>query len=166
MNLTPLRESLLEATRAALAEEARREDAGTADRLAAAHAQAETAVARARAEGMRTAEREGARLRAVARREAREATLRAQQALVDELRTGALEAALRLRGRPDYPALLARLAEAARGRLGPHSVLELDPEGAGGVRARAGSRSVDYTLPALVDRALDELGERVEELWR
>ena len=166
MNVAPLRESLLETTRSALAEEDRQERAAAAERLAAAREQAETTVMRAQAEGKHTAEREGKRLRATALREAREATLRAQQALVDDLRRQAREAALRLRETVEYPALVDRLAEGAREQLGPEALLELDPEGTGGVRGRAGSRSVDYTLPVLVDRALDELGERVEELWR
>ena len=36
----------------------------------------------------------------------------------------------------------------------------------GGVVGRAGSTSVDYTLPALVERAIAELDGRLETLWR
>jgi len=36
---------------------------------------------------------------------------------------------------------------------------------AGGVRASNGARHVDYTLDALVERCLERLGGRLEQLW-
>lgn len=135
---------------------------------AIARAERETAalVERARAEGRAAAELEAARERRRARREAHAQLLQAQGELYDELRREASAGVLRLRGEPGYPALLERLTAAARAQLGDEVELEIDPPGRGGVVARAGSRSVDYSLPALVDRCLASLGSELERLWR
>ena len=84
-------------------------------------------------------------------------------------RRAALEGArgvLGLRQADGYPALLERLARAARDQLGPDADVEVDPPGLGGVIGRAGRTSVDYTLPALVDRSIAALGDELERLWR
>jgi len=44
-------------------------------------------------------------------------------------------------------------------------VIERDPSPDGGVVARAGTRRVDYRLPILAERALDDLSDKVAELW-
>jgi hypothetical protein len=84
---------------------------------------------------------------------------------VDELRRRAREAALELRERPDYPELLECLSDAARSQLGDDAELEVDLPGRGGVIGRRGNASVDYTLPAMADRTIDEMGVALERLW-
>jgi vacuolar-type H+-ATPase subunit E/Vma4 len=135
-------------------------------RLAAAHRRVSEIVGSARAAGEAEAELEAARARAGARRRARSVTLAARLELYRELRREALEAAGHLRAQPSYASFIERLERVARSELGANAVIERDAGGAGGVVARAGSRVVDYSLPALVDRCLTVLGERVEELWR
>src|ERR1035437_5695471 len=70
-----------------------------------------------------------------------------------------------LRGGRGYPELLQRLAAAARRDLGEDAEVEIDPPGLGGVRARAGSRRVDYTLASLADRRVEDLGPLLARRW-
>jgi vacuolar-type H+-ATPase subunit E/Vma4 len=149
-------------------------DAGTVDAAAEAEARAEleraqararAVVERARREGAAAGDLEGARERAEARRRSQRLVLDARRAVYDDFRREAHEGALLLRASGGYGALLERLAEAARSQLGTDAELEVDPAGVGGVRARAGARAVDYTLPALVDRCIASLGSEVERLW-
>lgn len=166
MNLGPLRGALL-AEAVADAERRRAEvEAEHAKRLADARAEADALVEQGRLEGRRAAKQEGARRRGAAYRRAREAQLAVQGALFEELRGRARAVVFELRADPTYPALLDRLAEAARAQLGTDAEIEADRVGAGGIVARSGMRSVDYTLPALVDRALADLDGEVEKLWR
>lgn len=166
MNLEPLRAALkAEADAAAERRRAEAETAG-ARRLAGAQAQAAAIVEQARVEALRAAVREGNRRRAAASRRARELRLEAQRSLIDELRVRARGAALELRTDPRYRELLDRLSETARSQLGPAAELEIDPPHAGGVIARSGSHTVDYSLPVLVDRTIAELDGAVEGLWR
>jgi vacuolar-type H+-ATPase subunit E/Vma4 len=72
---------------------------------------------------------------------------------------------LELHEQPDYPALLERLSAAARSQLGDDAELVVDPPGRGGVIARRGEASVDYTLAAMADRVIDDLGADLERLW-
>ena len=72
---------------------------------------------------------------------------------------------LELRREPGYADLLARLEGAARRDLGDRVELEVDPPDVGGVRGRAGTLLVDYTLPALAVACLESLGARVRRLW-
>jgi hypothetical protein len=58
-----------------------------------------------------------------------------------------------------------RCCAAARRDLGADAAVEVDPANAGGVRAACGSRRVDYTLPTLADRCLDDLGPALRRLW-
>lgn len=121
----------------------------------------------ARAEGEVAAELESTRALALARSRARRIVLEARQAVYEDFCAQALAAALALRAdRKAYERLLGRLEATARRTLGDGAEVELDPAGVGGVRARAGRRSVDLTLPTLVDRCVAALGTRVEELWR
>jgi vacuolar-type H+-ATPase subunit E/Vma4 len=161
------------AAREALLAEARQE----ADRLLAeaeaearailerAGEHADTIVSRARedgrAEGRVAASREEAQARMLARLE----VLAARREVYEELGRRARAAALALRDDPGYPTLLERLAAAARRDLGAAAEVETDPDGAGGVRARAGSRRVDYTLATLADRCLRGLGPTARRLW-
>ena len=86
--------------------------------------------------------------------------LAAQRQVWDELRASALSA---VREAAD-DALAERLAQTAREQLGDDAVIERDA--AGGLRASAGVRRVDYTLEPLVDRCLARLGSAATEAWR
>jgi vacuolar-type H+-ATPase subunit E/Vma4 len=158
VTVEPARRSLLERARAdadRLLDEADERAAGI---VAQADADGEALVARARAEGEAAASLEGAQEQAQAHRAARSAVLGARRELFDELRRAAREAVLELR---NDPALLDRLEAAARDQLGDGAVITRE----GGIRAIDGARSVDYTLEALAERALAELGAEVERLW-
>jgi vacuolar-type H+-ATPase subunit E/Vma4 len=165
MNLEPLRTAL----RAEVEADAHRRrtelEAACERRVAEAKAKATALTQQGQLDGAQAAALQAARRRAAANRRARELRLEAQRALLDELRARAREAALRLRTDPRYPELLDRLSRAARSQLGPEAELVVDPPELGGVLGRVGSVSVDYTLPALVNRALDELNGRLEALW-
>ena len=106
------------------------------------------------------------RRRATATRRAREIRLRAQSRQIEELQLRSREAVLHLREDDRYPGLLDRLARTAREQLGPDAEVEVDPPGLGGVIGRKGQASVDYTLPALAERAIASLGDELESLWR
>jgi len=166
MNLEPLRQALLASVATELREREQQDETARSEQLAAAREQADQLITQGRLDGERAASREVARVHATAVRTARESKLHAQRTLLDELRSRALEAALRLRGDPGYEQLLDRLAELAGEQLGRDAEIERDPPGAGGLRARTGTRSVDYTLPALAERTIDGFGDRLGDLWR
>lgn len=166
LSFAPLRQALLESVRVELDEQRVRDEAAASERIAKARELAENLVAERRFEGERAASREAAGIRAAAVRSAREVRLRAQRGLVDELRSRALQAVLELRGDPRYGALLDRLADTARSQLGSDVEIERDPPGVGGVLAHSGARTVDYTLPSIVERTIDGLGTELETLWR
>jgi vacuolar-type H+-ATPase subunit E/Vma4 len=107
------------------------------------------------------AERTLARARNDARAKVLERQERARNALVASVH----EAVLDLRHDPRYPDLLDVLEDMARHQLGPSARVDRDPISAGGVTATVGPRQVDYSLPALADRALDALGDEVIALW-
>jgi vacuolar-type H+-ATPase subunit E/Vma4 len=103
---------------------------------------------------------------AEARAQARARVLRAQSSvLIDARRTA--HAAVRLLVKDArYEQLLERLAADSRDRLqalGPVQITVL-PEG--GLVARAGSREIDYSLAAQLDRCLDAMASELERLWR
>jgi vacuolar-type H+-ATPase subunit E/Vma4 len=166
MTLEPLREALRAETDAELKRRLGEVGDECARLVADADAEARALVRQGRLDGEAAAAREGARRRATATRKAREIRLRARQRQVAELERLAREAVLGARSDGRYPALLERLAAAAREQLGPDAAIEVDPEGLGGVVGRRGRASVDYTLPALADRAIAGLGEELERLWR
>jgi len=165
MKLEPLRDALLAE---AQGEEKRRLaeiDHSCEEQLIRARARAAKLTARSRSDGERAAGQEARRRLGVAHRRARELRLAAQRTLLEELRQRALEAAIATRGDPRYASLLHRLERTARDQLGRGAEIEVDPPEVGGVHARAGELSVDYTLPALVERALAGLGGDLLELW-
>ena len=166
MNVEPLRGALRAEVEAEASSSRAAVDAECARRLADAHARAGELIREGRLVGERAVARESLRRRAAAARHGRELRLAAQRAVLDELRARAREGSLELVGDARYPALLAGLERAAKDQLGSDAELEVDPAGEGGVRAHAGSRSVDYTLPALVEREIAELGDELLELWR
>jgi hypothetical protein len=165
VNLEPLREAVLEQARTDSARIRAEASARAAETVGLAEREGVAGVEQARAEGTAAGRSRGGRELAAARREARRLVLEAKRDLHDELRARARAAALAVREEAGYPALLEALSAAARRQLGEHAVLEIDPPDAGGVRAAAGGRSVDYTLVALTDRCLEKLGRRIEELW-
>jgi len=166
MSLEPLRNALRAETEADVQRRLAEVEAACACLLADAEAKARELTEQGRREGERAAVQEAVRRRATATRRAREIRLQAQRRQVDEVQRRSREAALRLREDRRYPELLERLAGAAREQLGPNVELEVDPPGLGGVIGRRGNASVDYTLPALVDRAIAGLGDELESLWR
>ena len=166
MNVQPLRTALLSLAEA----DAERALAEADDRAAAEIGRSERAadavVERARAEGEAAAEREAGRVRAEARTEGRALVLGARRDVYEQLVAESQAAALALRNDQAYPALLDRLTDTVRERLGAEVELELDPPGRGGVIGRRGRRRIDYSLPVLVDSCLERFAPKLEELWR
>jgi hypothetical protein len=165
MTLDAASEALL-ADASAVAERALAEADDEAERqLAQARAEGDSLLARARkqgeAEGRLESGREEARERTLARME----VLAARREAYEELRRRARAAVLALRSEPAYEELLERLTKAARRDLGEQAELEVDPPQAGGVRASAEGRRVDYTLVALADRCVEGLGAGLKRLW-
>jgi vacuolar-type H+-ATPase subunit E/Vma4 len=166
MNLEPLRRALRAEAETDTASR-RAEVAARCDRIiTAAEAEARRLTTQGRTEGERAAEHEAVRRRAAATRRAREIRLEAQRRQVEELRRRARAEALALRADDRYPALLDRLSRAAQEQLGDEADVVVDPPELGGVIGRRGNASVDYTLPAIADRIVDDLGPELEELWR
>ena len=165
MNLDSLRTALRVEAKTAATQRLAQVDEACERSLAEAHARARKLADQGRLEGARLAERNSLRRRAAANRHARELLLAAQSGLLDDLRLRATDAALELRTDPRYEELLERVSQLARSQLGADAEVEADEE-LGGVVGRAGSTSVDYTLPALVERAIAELDGRLETLWR
>jgi vacuolar-type H+-ATPase subunit E/Vma4 len=166
MNLEPLRQALRAEVDVEVQARLAAVDAECARALAQAEAKAHELAAQGRREGEAVAAKEAARRRAKAMRRAREIRLRAQRRQLDALEQRSREGVLRLPEESGYPRLLDRLARSARDQLGPDVEVELDPQGVGGVIGRRGAMSVDYTLPALADRAVASLGDELESLWR
>jgi vacuolar-type H+-ATPase subunit E/Vma4 len=166
MSLEPLRTAILAEAEAEADDRRTEVEAECRRRLAKARVEAEALVERARVEGSRAAQQETARRRGAARRQGREALLGARGRLFEQLRRRARADVLELRGDPRYGRLIDRLTVAAKAQLGAEATVVADRPGVGGVFAFSGSRSVDYTLPTLVDRVLADLAGDVEGLWR
>lgn len=164
LELAPVREALLAQAELDGAELVRQAADRAAAQVAEAEEERDALIRRARTEGEAAAELEAATERAHAGRRARAFVLEAERAVYDDVRRRAHAAAQELRSTPRYGELVGRLAARAREELGPDAELELDPP-RGGVAARTGNRRLDYTLPVLVDRALAEHAEQIEELW-
>jgi vacuolar-type H+-ATPase subunit E/Vma4 len=165
MSLDTAREALLDDAQRRAQEIVALGEEEAARRLEEARREADELVARARAEGEVEGRLQAARVQAVQRFTAHMQVLGAQRASYDALLARARADALALRGDPAYPELLDRLAAAARRDLGPDAEVTIDPAALGGVLARAGSRAVDYTLVALAERCVQDLGARVGALW-
>jgi vacuolar-type H+-ATPase subunit E/Vma4 len=165
VNVEKLRSSFL----AAVSEDAERQIGECRQeceaRIEEAQRQADEVVARARNAGESDSEGEVGQILVSARRQAHAQVLAAQREMYEEFRREALDAAFGLRGTPDYDVLLERLGHGARDQLGDDVELEIDPPDRGGVIGRSGARRVNYSLAALVDNCIFELGARVEGLW-
>jgi vacuolar-type H+-ATPase subunit E/Vma4 len=166
MTLEPLREALRAEADAERKRRLRAVEDECARLVADAEAEAHALVRQGRLDGEAAARREGARRRDAATRKAREIRLRARQRQIEELDRRARAAVLDARTDDRYPALLERLASVVREQLGPDAEVEIDPAGLGGVIGHRGKATVDYTLPSLAGRAITDLGEEVERLWR
>jgi vacuolar-type H+-ATPase subunit E/Vma4 len=141
-------------------------DRRVAELLAQAHAEAAALIARRRSDAEQLAELEQRDRLAEARAEARGTVLRAQRAVLHDVRAAAHAAARELAGDQRLSRLFERLAADARDRIAgpvPVQIVE-DPDG--GFVARAGSREVDYSLRAQVDRVVDAMASELETLWR
>jgi vacuolar-type H+-ATPase subunit E/Vma4 len=165
VTIDPLRRTLLDDVRLEAERVVAEADSRAADKVAGAKERAAELIERARTEGEAIAAFAGAREQAAARRRARSLVLAVQRELFDDFCRDAREAVHRLRADRRYPALLERLSAAARAQLGEDCRLEIDPADAGGVLGSNGTRRVDYTLDALVDRCIERLGSEVKQLW-
>lgn len=164
VSLDPVREALLAQAEVEAERLLSQAESRAAGQVAQAEEQKAALVRRARAEGEAAAELEAASELTHARRHARTLVLEAKRAVYDDVRREAQAAVQHLRLEPRYEKLLERLAARAREDLGPEVELEVDPPD-GGVIGRVDNRSVDYTLPALVERCFTEHAGELERLW-
>lgn len=165
MHLGPVADALLddaEADAARLLDKARRDADST---RTSAQADVSQQLDRARDRAKTSARAHHQQLLTQARRQANAIIMEAQEAARVQLITQLRHDAMRLRDDPRYPQLLNGLEAAARRQLGPDTIITRDPTEAGGIIASDGDRNVDYTLPALAERALGSLGRRTAELW-
>jgi vacuolar-type H+-ATPase subunit E/Vma4 len=162
--LQPVRRALLddaESAATSIIDEAR----AVADRLVAdAEREAAREIDTARHRGERSAQAQVERDLASALATARSGVLDAQRRIRDEAIRAVHGAVTDMRADPRYPALLDHLEAEACEQLGQGAIIERDPD-AGGVVAVADQRRVDYTLPALADRALAAHADEVAQLW-
>lgn len=161
--LGPVRRALADATRREvdeLGEAAGRE----AEALAAlAREDAEELLEAARADGTAAGRAAAALVAARARREAHRVVLAERERLRAELVDRVVRAAAELPAAPDYPALVARLEEVCRERLGPRA--EVAPAPGGGVVAVQGTRRLDLSLPLLAEQAALAVLEEAGDAW-
>jgi len=143
----------------------------------AANGRAEQIIAQARAEAaalieqrcaaaQRLAELEARDRLAEVRAQARGTVLRAQRSVLSEARAAVHAMVRELPGDPRLHRLLERLAADARERLASVGPVELTDAPEGGFVARAGTREIDCSLMALIDRFLDAIAGELERLWR
>lgn len=164
-SVEPARDALLADAREQARQLLEQADEQARELIREARLTAEDLIARAREEGLGAGRAQAARDAGGEMALARWEVLAAQRAAYDEVCRRARAQVLAVRDEPGYPQLLERLAVAARRDLGDGAELEIDPPGVGGVRATAGSRRVDHTLPALVDRCVRDLGPALAQLW-
>jgi hypothetical protein len=137
--------------------------ADAAATLANAEAAAASAIDQARGEGVRAAEATVQAQLIASRRAARTLVLDAQHDVEAAARVRAIGAAMAFRERPEYQRLLDNLEANSKHRLGSAAEIVRDGSDGGGVRARAGKRSLDYTLTSLAVRALDDVLAGIDE---
>jgi len=143
-----------------LAEDARAQSESI---LAAAGAEAEEIRKTAEEQGREAARTEAAGRSARIRRQARRTVLAQQEALRAELIQQVQHQAQELRSDPRYPRMLRILTERADSILGP--MASVTESYKGGVNATAGSRHLDFSLPALAEQALANRAGEVPLLW-
>jgi len=120
-------------------------------------------VGRAQAQGEADAAPAAAAECSRARDQARSIVLGARRTAYQDLRAQVIAAVGGLRTEPGYQRLLSSLVIMATRAAGPGAVITASPDG--GVVARSPDVVVDCTLPTLASRAVDELGDRVRDLW-
>jgi vacuolar-type H+-ATPase subunit E/Vma4 len=140
--------------------------AHTEEIVAAARTESAELAARRRVAAERLADLQERERLAEARSECRATVLRAQRSVLIEATTAVHAAIDRLVEDPRYPLLLDRLAEEARERLSAAGPVQIISIPSGGIVARAGSRQLDYSLHAQVDRCLRAMAGELERLWR
>ena len=135
--------------------------------LASARAEAEGLLAQRLAIAERLAEREEREQLAEARSEARRVVLRARQAVLADASSAAHSAAHELVGEPAYARLIKTLTAEVHERLSTAAArAHVEAAPGGGLRARAGSHEIDYSLDAQVDRCMRAMSSGLERLWR
>lgn len=134
--------------------------------VAQARAEAAALIERRCAAAERLADLQARDRVAEARARARGTVLRAQQSVLSEAHASAHAMVRDLIGDPRLNRLLERLAADARERLAPVGPVELIEAPDGGFVARAGTREIDCSLGAQVDRVLDAMASEFERLWR
>ncbi len=163
-------EAVQQATLADGAGEARQILAAARARAAAqldrARGEAATLIERRRAAAEQLADLEERELLAQARAQARTITLCAQRSVMLEAGRDARQAVRSLPHDHRYAALLERLAADARRRLAFAGPVEIAVAPDGGLLASAGSRAIDYSLSAQVDRCLHAMAADQDRLWR
>ena len=161
--LAPVRDALLDAARADAAAACARADQEARQILDDATDHANGILAAARARGRAEAAAQLDEGRAQARRRARELELTACREAFDALR-GRVADLLRERcAGPNAARATAHLQAAARAHLGDEAALTTAD--GDGVRGQAPGRFVDASFAVLADRAVEALGQRVEQLW-
>ncbi|WP_240777790.1 V-type ATP synthase subunit E family protein [Nonomuraea basaltis] len=158
--IAPLAAELLRAARQEAGQVRARANDEATTFTSTAQEQAEELVATAHAEGVAEAGDQARAEQIRMEREARRLVLAAQRGALSEFRRRARQAARELR---NDPALLARLRDLVRNRVGPDALVIEHPDG--GIVGEAPGRRVDAGLAALADRAIDGLGAEVERLW-
>ena len=140
---------------------------GRAERiLAGARAEAAALLADRRDAATRLADLEEHERLADTRAQAAAKVLSARRRVLTEARASALTAAKRLTDDPRYALLLERRAADARRRLRDGGPVRIVPVAEGGFVAKAGSRQIDYSLDAQVDRCLATMAGELERLWK
>lgn len=134
--------------------------------IAEARAEAAVLSAKRHTAAERLADLEQGERLAEARAEARASVLRAQRSVLIDARRAAQAAVRRLVDDSRYEPLLERLEAEARGRLAPVGPVEISVLPEGGLVARAGSREIDYSLAAQLDRCLQAMASELDGLWR
>lgn len=165
MNVDPVRDALLADARRDADDLRAAAERDAAAAVQSARDEAQGMLAAARAEGAAEARTVAAAELARARRHARELVLAARRDAYERARTETSRAASELRHAPGYTSLVEGLIEVAGRQLGEAAVTSVD-DTAGGIVASAGSRTVDYRLPAIADRCLAARGTELESLWR
>jgi vacuolar-type H+-ATPase subunit E/Vma4 len=133
--------------------------------LAQAREEATALIAQRCAAAEQLAELEGRDRLAEARAHARGTVLRAQRSALTEARAAAHAMVRDVVGDPRLGQLLERLAADARERLAPAGPVQIAPAPDGGFVARSGTREIDCSLKAQVDRVLDAMAGEFERLW-
>jgi len=164
-SVEPARAALLADTRERAEQLLQRAEAQARERTAQAQHDADELIARAREQGLAEGRAQAARDAGRDRMLTRWDVLAAQRAAYEELRERVRTEVMALRDQSGYAELLGQLTAAAHRDLGEDAEIELDPAGRGGVRARAGSREVDYTLTSLAERCVRDLGSSLAQLW-